>query len=46
LLTIIIGAALGYVSFKFSMRKRKYGASFMAAFVGLYLGFLIYRYVF
>ena len=46
LVTILIGAALAYLSFKFSMKKRKYGASFMAAFIGLYLGFIIYRYAF
>jgi len=46
LVTILIGAALAYFSFKLSMKRRKYGASFMAAFFGLYMGFLIYRFVF
>ena len=46
LLTIIIGGVLGYFSYKLSMKKRKYGASFMAAFAGLYIGFLLYRFVF
>ena len=46
LVGIVLGGGLGFLAFRFSKRNLEHGATMLAAFVGLFLGFMIYRYIF
>jgi hypothetical protein len=44
-LSIIIGLGLGYLLFRISKRKTVHGAAILFGFTGLFIGFLVYRFV-
>lgn len=46
LVGIVVGIMLGFLAYKLSRRRVKYGATMLAAFAGLFGGFMIYRYIF
>ena len=46
LVGIALGIAAGYVAFRASRKKVKYGATILSSFFGLFMGFFIYRYIF
>jgi len=46
LVGIVLGCGLGYLAFRMSKRKVKHGAIMLATFAGIFLGFMIYRYIF
>ena len=46
LVGIAVGILLGFIVFKISRRKVKWGATILATFAGLFIGFMIYRYIF
>jgi len=46
LVGIVLGAGLGYLAFRMSKRKVKHGAIMLSTFAGIFVGFMIYRYIF
>lgn len=46
LVGIVVGLMLGFLAYNLSKSKVKYGATILAAFAGLFFGFMIYRYIF
>ena len=46
LVGIVLGGGLGYLACRMSKKKVKHGAIMLASFAGIFVGFMIYRYVF
>jgi hypothetical protein len=46
LVGVVLGLGLAYLAFRISKKNVKHGATMLATFLGLFTGFMIYRYVF